>query len=96
MSVVNDRPGRRGRLALLVAGLLVAAAIVVLGTAIGFLGAAPAPGPVGAFATLAVLAGLAAGWSAQARRSSTGVLVAAASVAAVGAAILLGLITLLL
>ena len=78
MSMINDRPGRRGRLALLVAGLLVAAAIVVLGTAIGFLGAAPAPGPVGAFATVAVLAGLVAGWSAQARRSSTGVLVAAA------------------
>ncbi len=40
---------------------------------------APAPGPVGTFATVAVLAGLAAGWSPQARRSSTGVLVAAAS-----------------
>ena len=55
------------------------------------------PGPVGAFATVAVLAGLAAGWSAQARRSSTGVLVAAASVdGGRGIAVLLGLLTLLL
>ena len=43
-----------------------------------------------------MVAGVAAGWSAQARRSSTGVLVAAAAVTAVGAAILLGLVTLLL
>jgi signal transduction histidine kinase len=40
--------------------------------------------------------GLAAGWSAQARRSSTGVLVGAAGFAAVGLAVLLGLLALLL
>ncbi len=96
MSVVNDRPSRRARLALLVAGLLVAVAIGVLGSVIGFLGAGSVPGAVAVLAALAVAAGVAAGWSAQARRSSTGVLVAAAAVTAVGAAILLGLVTLLL
>ena len=96
MTVVNDRPGRRARLALLVAGLLVAVAVGVLGAAIGFLGTRPAPGAVAVLAGLAVVAGVAAGWSAQARRSSTGVLVAAAAVTAVGAAILLGLVTVLL
>ena len=96
MTVVNDRPGRRARLALLVAGLLVAVAVGVLGAAIGFLGARLVPGAVAVLAGLAVVAGVAAGWSAQARRSSTGVLVAAAAVTAVCAAILLGLVTLLL
>ena len=96
MSMINDRPGRRGRLALLVAGLLVAVAIVVLGTAIGFLGAAPAPGPVGAFATVAVLAGLAAGWSAQARRAGTSILVAASDFAGLAIAVDLGLLLMLL
>ena len=96
MSVVNDRPGRRARLALFVAGLLVAVTVGVLGAAVEFLGAALAPGVVAALAGLAVLAGLAAGASAQARRSSIGVLVATASVAAVGASVLLGLVALLL
>ena len=96
MSVVNDRPGRRARLALFVAGLLVAATVGVLGAAVEFLGAALAPGVVAALAGLAVLAGIAAGASAQARRSSIGVLVATASVAAVGASVLLGLVALLL
>ena len=96
MTVVNDRPGRRARLALLVAGLLVAVAVGLLGAAIGFLGARLVPGAVAVLAGLAVVAGVAAGWSAQARRSSTGVLVAAAAVTAVCAAILLGLVTLLL
>jgi signal transduction histidine kinase len=93
---VNDRPGRRARLALLAAGLLVAVAVGVLGVAVGFLGARLAPGAVAALAALAVAAGIAAGWSAQARRSSTGVLVGAAAATAVGAAILLGLVALLL
>ena len=96
MTVVNDRPGRRARLALLVAGLLVAVAVGLLGAAIGFLGARLVPGAVAVLAGLAVVAGVVAGWSAQARRSSTGVLVAAAAVTAVCAAILLGLVTLLL
>jgi signal transduction histidine kinase len=96
MSVVNDRPGRRARLALFVAGLLVALTIGVLGVAVGVLGAGLPPGAAGAFAAIAVVAGIAAGWSAQARRSSTGVLVAAAAVTAVGAAILIGLVALLL
>ena len=96
MSVVNDRPGRRARLALFVAGLLVAVTVGVLGAAVEFLGAALAPGVVAALAGLAVLAGIAAGASAQARRSSIGVLVATASVAAVGASVLLGLVALLL
>ena len=96
MSVVNDRPGRRARLALFLAGLLVAVTVGVLGAAVEFLGAALAPGAVASLAAVAVLAGLGAGASAQARRSSTGVLVATASVAAVGAAVLLGLVALLL
>ena len=96
MSVVTDRPGRRARLALLVAGLLVAVAVAVLGAAIGFLGGGFSPGTVGVLAALAVGAGVAAGFSAQARRSSTGVLVAAAAATAVGAAILLGLVAMLL
>jgi len=96
VSVVTDRPGRRARLALLVAGLLVAVAVAVLGAAIGFLGGGFSPGTVGVLAALAVGAGVAAGFSAQARRSSTGVLVAAAAATAVGAAILLGLVAMLL
>ena len=96
MSVVNDRPGRRARLALFGAGLLVAVAVGVLGAAIGLLGAGLPAGVAGGLAAVAVAAGTAAGWSAQARRSSTGVLVGAAAVTAVGAAILLGLIALLL
>jgi signal transduction histidine kinase len=96
MSVVNDRPGRRARLALLVAGLLVAVTVGVLGAAVELLGAALASGVVATLAAVAVLAGLVAGSSAQARRSSTGVLVAAASTAAVGVAVLLGLVALLL
>jgi signal transduction histidine kinase len=95
MNVVTDRPGRRARLALFGAGLLVAVAVGVLGAAMGLLGVG-LTGAAGALAALAVAAGVAAGWSAQARRSSTGVLVAAASVTAVCGAILLGLVTLLL
>jgi signal transduction histidine kinase len=93
---VNDRPSRRARLALLAAGVLVSAAVVAVGAVIAGLGAVMVPAAVAALAAVPALAGLAAGWSAQARRSSTGVLVAAAQIAAVGVAVVLGLLLLLL
>jgi signal transduction histidine kinase len=95
-AAVNDRPGRRARLALLAAGLLASVAVVAVGATIAFLGAVMVSSVVAALAAVPAVAGLAAGWSAQARRSSTAVLVAAAGTAAVGVAILLGLLTLLL
>jgi signal transduction histidine kinase len=93
---VNDRPGRRARLALLAAGVLTSVAVVAVGAVVAFLGTVMVPSAIAALAALPVVAGLAAGWSAQARRSSTGVLVGAAGIAAIGVAVLLGLLTLLL
>jgi signal transduction histidine kinase len=93
---VNDRPGRRARLALLVAGVLASVAVVAVGTAIAFLGAVMVPSVAGPLAAVPVVAAMAAGWSARARRASTGVLVGAASFAAVCVAVLIGLLTLLL
>ena len=93
---MNDRPSRRARLALLAAGVLVSAAVVAVGAVIAGLGAVMVPAPVAALAAVPAVAGLAAGWSAQARRTSTGVLVAAAQIAAVGVAVVLGLLLLLL
>ena len=92
-------PGRRARLALLAAGLLAALAVVAVGGAVAFLGGVMIPGApavTGAVATVLVGVALVAGWSARARRASTGVLVGAAGFAAVGAAVLLGLLALLL
>jgi signal transduction histidine kinase len=94
--VVNDRPARRARLALLAAGLLVGVAVLAAGGAADLLGAGLPPGATAALAAVPVALGIAAGWSGQARRSSTGVLVGAAATAAVGVAVLIGLGTLLL
>jgi signal transduction histidine kinase len=93
---VNDRPGRRARLALLAAGVLASIAFVAVGATIAFLGGVMVPSVVGVLAAVPVVAGLAAGWSARARRSSTGVLVGAAGFAAACVAVLAGLLTLLL
>jgi signal transduction histidine kinase len=87
---------RRARIALLGAGLLVAAAVAVVGAVVAALGAVRGPVAATALAAVPVLAGLVAGWSATARRASTAVLVGAAGVAAVGAAVLLGLLAFLL
>ena len=93
---MTDRTGRRARLALLAAGLLAALTLGAVGAAAALLAAVPVPPVLTAVAVLPVAAALLAGWSAQARRSSTGVLVAAAETAAVGLAILLGLFGLVL
>ena len=93
---MNDRTGRRARLVLLAAGLLASLALGAVGGAVALLAAVRVPMAVTALVALPVVAALVAGWSARARRSSTTVLVGAAMVAAVGFAVLLGLLAFVL
>jgi len=94
---VNERPGRRrARVYLLLAGLLVAASVVAVESTAVLLGAV-VPGTVAlALVAAPVVAGVAAGFSARARRACTTAMVRASMLAAVGGAVVLGLLALLL
>jgi signal transduction histidine kinase len=92
-----DRPGRRARRSLLLAGLLLAAAVLVVGATAAGLGASWPPLPVTAvLAAAAIGLGALAGSVPGLRRASSRVLVTSAGLAAVAGAVVLGLCMLVL
>jgi signal transduction histidine kinase len=96
MIPISDRPSRRARRSLLLSGMLGAVGVAAVGVFVGLLGGGPPAAVIAGIAVTLLVLGVAAGSSAQARRTSTAVLVAASDFAGLATAVCLGLLTVLL
>jgi len=94
--VVIERPGRRARRALAVAGVLGAGAVAAVSGAAWVLGTAPAVSAVLVAAGVPVAAGVVGGSWARARRVGAGALVVGAAVASLGVTVLVAALVVLL
>jgi len=93
---VGVSTGRRARSSLLLSGLIGAAGVIAPGVVVGVLGGGPAWWVTAAIAGVVLAVGVAAMFSAAARRSSTAVLVGASEFGGLSVAVCAGLLVLLL
>ena len=93
---VGVSTGRRARSSLLLSGLIGAAGVIAPGVVVGVLGGGPAWWVTAAIAGVILALGVAAMFSAAARRSSTAVLVGASEFGGLSVAVCAGLLVLLL